>query len=214
MEQSNYQESSNTSGSGERLFRFNGVAIARILSEGLDFNLIFALESEALCSNIDNVNTGKFGNWRETLIRKQFLTKEGKLSTKGAALLEDLGGMTGGMSTYTPAVDLFSVWWNTYPPTAAFTHKGRTFESEQVKRIKKMECRKYWDEILLEGEFTAEQIIQGTKNHFEVAMDESVRKGENRVQFINNSLIYIREKLFAPFIERKKGSRNIDTIDI
>lgn len=216
MEPSNYQDSSSEDlRSGTPLFRFSSHAISRIFAEGLDLNHILALEMKV--SPIDWVETThpeKFHNWEATLIRKQFLTKEGKLSTKGAALLSDLGGMTGGMSTYTPAVDAFIVWWNTYPPTAGFYIGGKMFESTTVRRIKKMLCREHWNEILLEGEYTAEQIIEGTKNHFDQAMNESLRSGENKVQYIANSERYLRERMFAPFIVAGRRSNNFDTIDI
>lgn len=216
MEQSNYQDSSSEDlRSGIPLFRFSDESINTIFNEGLDINLIFMLEiiaRDQMSSAVFNHRAHK--NWIQTLIRKQFLTGAGTISTKGAALLSELGAAVPGLSTYRPVADLFNVWWNSYPPTATFTHKGASFTSSQVKRIKKTLCRSHWDAILLEGEYTAEQIVQGTVNHIAMAIDESVKNKENRVQFIFNSERYIRERCFAPYIEKAESRESHDTIDI
>lgn len=215
MEQSNYQDSSSEDlRSGTPLFHFSTENLFTIITAELDLNLLFALEAEALGVVTSAIPVSKLAAWRQTLIRKQFLTREGKISTKGAALLAQLGATVPGLSTYRPTVDLFEIWWNTYPPNATFTHKGVTFTSSQVKRIKKTLCREHWNELLLEGEYTAEQIIKGTSNHIALAMDESVKSKENKIQFVFNSERYIRERCFAPYIKNTESQVNHDTIDI
>jgi hypothetical protein len=215
MEQSNYQDlSSEDLKNGTPLFRFSTDALFIIITAELDMNLLFTLEAEALGAVTSAIPISKLAAWRQTLTRKQFLTREGRISTKGAALLAQLGAAVPGLSTYRPTADLFEIWWNSYPPTATFTHKGTVFTSTQVKRIKKTLCREHWDEILLGGEYTAEQIVQGTRNHIAMAMDESVKDKSNRVHYIFNSERYIREKCFAAYIQTQDSKVNHDTIDI
>lgn len=197
------------------LFRFGTGDIANIMNEGLDLNMVWILETLARKElSIDIIPSSKFSSWVQTLKRKQFLTEAGTVSTKGAALLAQLGATVPGLSTYMPTVDMFNIWWSSYPPTATFTYRGVSFTSSQVKRIKKTLCRRAWDEILLEGEYTADQIVNGTRNHIAMAMEESVKNKENRVHFIFNSERYIRERCFAPYIETVEAQVNHDTIDI
>lgn len=215
MEQSNYQDSSSEDlRSGTPLFHFSTEALSIIITAELDMNLLFTLEAEAIGTVTSAIPVSKLAAWRQTLIRKQFLTGAGTISTKGAALLAQLGAAVPGLSTYRPVVDLFDIWWSSYPPTAAFTHKGTTFTSTQVKRIMKTKCREHWDTILLEGEYTADQIVQGTRNHIAMAMDESVKEKRNNVHYIFNSERYIRERCFAAYIENQESKVNHDTIDI
>jgi len=215
MAQSNYQDSSSEDlGNGTPLFRFSDVEFTLIREADLDINCVFLLEAIARNIGFSPPNNRILDRWKQTLTRKQFLTREGTVSTKGAALLAQLGAAVPGISTYRPTADLFKVWWNSYPPTATFTHKGVTFTSTQVKRIKEKLCREHWNEILLEGEYTAEQIIQGTVNHIAMAMEESVKEKKNRVHFIFNSERYIRERCFAPYIESQESKESNSTIDI
>lgn len=197
---------------GEPLFRFNEASIKEMFDAGIDVNCLFILEVIAKEISLGEMfKEPKVQNWIQTLIRKQLLTKEGKVSTIGTALLQRLTG--GKVEKHVPEEDMFEVWWRVYPATGSFEWKGQSFPSTQNKRVKKKECRKVWEEILLE--YTPEEVIQGTANHFHLAMDLSVKNRKNEVHFISNSLTYLGNRLFVPYIgERKKGFDRIDTVDI
>lgn len=204
MEQSKSPDSSN-------LFQFSKEQIEKIFNEGLDMNTIFMLE--VIAKQIDTgkvYGTAKALGWTQTLTRKQFLTSEGKVSTKGRSLLLFLSG--GEVAKFHQKEDKFKTWWNAYPRTAQFKHKGVVFRSVQVKRIKEKECRTLWEECIAEG-YTPDQIIQGTMNHFQTAKDLSVKEKENKVQYINNSYTYLSRRAFVDYIEETE-EKDIDSVDI
>lgn len=206
MEKLSSQDSSELS-KNVNLFHFNKDSLALLFSEGLDINSAFALEVIGEGIDIGEVyDSPRFNNWLQTLVRRQ-LIKDKKITVKGKDLLVKLSG--GSVKKLLPVVDLFEQWWHTYPHTADFSHKGKHFPSTQVKRIKKKECKAEWRQALLE--YSGEDIITGTMNHFNLAKDLSVKNKKNEIQYINNSLTYLTRRMFAPYINKaEKVAQMID----
>lgn len=93
----------------------------------------------------------------------------------------------------------FEEWWNVYPSTNNFTYRSTHFTGIQSKRIKKEDCFDLFYKLTLK--FEPDLIIRATANHIEIAKLESYNKGQNQITFIPNSLRYLREEIFLPFIK-------------
>lgn len=169
--------------------------LLKLIKEGVD------ITEAILHPRVDAIN--------QMLLRKQLVTDDNKVTMSGEDLLgylEEDDTSTKGIVKRLKTND-FEKWWVTYPSTNMFTYKTKTFKGTQNKRIKKIECRQLFNKYLNEG-FTADDIINATEYHFEVAKDVSFKKGENQLSFIANSERYLREKMFEPYIEIYKQNIN------
>ena len=103
--------------------------------------------------------------------------------------------------------EAFDKWWGVkrgegvFPASDNFIHKGRSFQGIRNLKTKKEDCKAEFRKIVLSGEYTTEEILQGTTNHINVAKEESFKKKENKLSFITNSERYLRLRAFSPFIK-------------
>lgn len=110
--------------------------------------------------------------------------------------------------------NLFDLWWGVrgtegiYPSTDNFEYKGKIFQGVQKKNIKKEDCKSEFNKIIKLGEYTGEEIVEGTRNHIQIAKDDSIKKGKNQLSFIANSERYLRLRAFSPFITKLKTVDN------
>ena len=150
-----------------------------------------------------------------TLIRKGLITEtEDKLTILGTELLEFIES-----KSYTKfkkkkfGNDGFDSWWENYPGTDKFIYKGRSFPATRALRANKDECRIKFNKILLEGDYTSEQLIEALKYDVQSKKDNSISTGNNKLSFMQNSLTYLNQRTFEPFIEIIKEGKEIKNND-
>lgn len=97
--------------------------------------------------------------------------------------------------------DLFEQWWKAYPGTNQFVHKGKTFAGTRAMRVKKDDCKLKFYAILNEGEYTTEQLVKALTLDVNMKKDASIKKGENQLTYMQNSLTYLNQRSYEPFIE-------------
>lgn len=97
----------------------------------------------------------------------------------------------------------FENWWNVYPSTDHFIYNSVEYKGTQAKKIKKDECSDLF--ILLNAKYSFDDIIKATQYHIETAKKQSIKTNKNQISFIPNSLRYLREEVFQPFIEISKN---------
>jgi hypothetical protein len=136
-----------------------------------------------------------------TLTRKNLIGNDFKLTQLGVELLEFCGTRGEKLKLSKAKDDDFEKWWKVFPTSNYFTHKGKTFQGTQSKRIKEMECRSLFNKYVTTGEFTAEEIIGATEFHIGMTLDLSIKTGKNEVSYISNSHTYLLQKKFQPFIK-------------
>jgi len=95
----------------------------------------------------------------------------------------------------------FDNWWNKFPSTDNFEHKGRKFTGSRGLKRSREDCRIKFNKILSEGEYTTDQIIEATLLDVFLKKEASVKFGENRLSFIQNSLTYLNQRSYEPFLE-------------
>jgi len=153
----------------------------------------------------------KISNIYQSLVRKGLITDDGsELTLIGKDLLEFIE---------TPMVNKFvkkkvdtlefEQWWKAFPGTDTFTHKDRTFSGSRSLRQNKEGCKLKFDKILLEGEYTAEDLIKALEYDVLQKKENSIKQKANKLTYMQNSLTYLNQRSFEPFIELIKQGRQI-----
>ena len=93
------------------------------------------------------------------------------------------------------------IWWETYPGTDKFEYKGKSFSATRALRANKDECRTKFNKILLEGDYTSEQLVEALKYDVQSKKENSISTGTNKLSFMQNSLTYLNQRSYEPFIE-------------
>lgn len=136
----------------------------------------------------------------QSLIRKGLIVDG--LTTIGKELIAFLG--TEGdkpLEKKKPSVDEFETWWKAYPGTDNFTYKGIKYTGSRTLRQNKDECKIRWNKILLEGEYTAKQLTDALIYDVTQKKEASIKEKRNKLTFMQNSLTYLNQRSFEPFIE-------------
>lgn len=145
----------------------------------------------------------KVASLYQSLIRKGLITDtDEKLTVLGKDLLEFVGAQGGKkIIKRKPATTDFEEWYKSYPGTDSFEYKGKTFKGTRAIRKGKDECRLKFDKILLEGDYTAEQLIAALKYEVLQKKESSVETNSNRLTFMQNSVTYLNQRSFEAYIE-------------
>lgn len=160
-------------------------------------------------------DSAKIAALYQSLIRKGLITEtEDKLTTLGVELLVFMESKES-KKIEKKKVDSskFKEWWKTFPGTNNFVHHGHAFTGDRSLRISEEDCRLKFDKIILDGEYTAEELIGALKLHIHKIKEESVKTNVNKLTYLHNSLTYLNQKDFDPFIELMKqgGSVTLET---
>lgn len=143
--------------------------------------------------------------------RKGLITAAGGLTLSGKELMafleteEEHIELTKKKSTE----DDFTLWWKAYPGTDTFTHKTKGFTGTRSLRAKRDDCKVKFDKIIEEGEYTVTDLIEAIKYEVLQKKENSVKTGVNKMTFMQNSLTYLNQRTFEPFIELIKEGNNI-----
>tara|TARA_Y100000004_G_scaffold8689_1_gene9591 strand:- start:7 stop:552 length:546 start_codon:yes stop_codon:yes gene_type:complete len=146
----------------------------------------------------------------QSLRRKGLIAEdENRLTTIGKDLLKFCGeDSPKKFVKRKPKATLFEEWWKTYPGTDTFTYNGKKFRGTRALRKDKLACKVKFDAILLEGDHTAEQLIAALKFEIEQKVLESMRRGNNRLTYMQNSLTYLNQRTYEAFIELMEEEGN------
>lgn len=134
-----------------------------------------------------------------TLERKGYILS-GLITVNGKELLDSLKEKKIRVKKFPKPDDQFERWWKIYPGTTEFTHKNRHFPGSRAIRVKKEECRVKFEKILEEG-ITGENMVRALEKEILQKKDESLRTGQNKLGYMQNSLTYLNQRTFEPYIE-------------
>ena len=144
-----------------------------------------------------------------SLLRKGLITEEEKLSTLGIDILDFVSKKTNKKFVKKKVEKSeFDEWWEIYPSTDAFVLGTRKFSGTRGLRINKDKCRLEFVKILEEGTFTKEDIMCATVYDIKQRKSNSLKKGSNQLTFLQNSLTYLNQRAFEPFISLSKDKEN------
>jgi len=148
----------------------------------------------------------------QALIRKALITTtDDKLTTLGRDLLDFLN-IKGEAKIIRrrPATTDFEEWWKNYPGTDSFEYKSKKFTGTRAIRKGKDECRLKFDKILLEGEYTAAQLIAALSFEILQKKESSLQTSSNRMTFMQNSVTYLNQRAYEPYIELINSGEQIN----
>ena len=185
-----------------------------LIKKSYSLDLIFLLklieeqfDIQPLCNN-----SMKIAALHQSLVRKGLITEtEDKLTTLGIDLLQFIKSEESTkIVKKKPATTEFEEWWKEYPGTDTFVYKGKKFTGSRSLRRDKDECRLRFDKILLEGEYTATQLIEALKFDVLQKKENSVKTGTNRLAYMQSSNTYLNQRSYEPFIELIKEGAKIE----
>ena len=108
----------------------------------------------------------------------------------------------------------FDKWWSTYPGTDSFSWKNRTFKGSRALRVNKDKCRIEFNKVLAKGEYTLQQMLNALNIEVGQKMEASTKENKNKLSFMQNSLTYLNQKTYEPYMEligQKQTSKTKET---
>jgi hypothetical protein len=184
-----------------------------LIIKGLSLDHIFLLRLINEQADLSALlkESAKISALHNSLIRKGLVTEnDDKITTTGVELLVFMDSKAPGKLMRRKVDDsAFSIWWKEFPGTNNFTHNRKTFTGDRGLRTNESECRLKFDKILLEGEYTAQEIIDATKYDIFQKKEMSVKTGVNKLTYLHNSLTYLNQRDYEPFIELIKQGHKI-----
>lgn len=185
-----------------------------LIVKGYSLDQMFLLKmihEQSDISELVNEST-KIAALYQSLKRKGLITEtEDKITTMGTELLVFMDSKDPGKIVKKKVdTSVFEEWWKAFPGTDTFSYKGKTFSGSRSMRVSKDECRIKFDKILLEGEHTAQDLIEALKFDVLQKKEVSVKKGENKLTYMQNSLTYLNQRSYENYIELIKEGVKIE----
>lgn len=183
-----------------------------LISKGYSLDVLFILKMIDEGQDISSLTENKkIELLYHTLVRKGLITEDNKVTLEGRSLLGFLSTSEVVIQKRKPvADDGFTKWWSTYPGTDTFTHKGRTFSGTRGLRVKKDDCKLLLTKIVGEGEYTIDELVKALDIEVTQKKDNSVKTGTNKLTYMQNSLTYLNQRTFEPFIELARKESPIE----
>lgn len=195
--------------------KLNSLHYYEILKKGYSLDMIFLLK---LISETDEDYTfgtpGKTIGIIQTMRRKGLLTDADKITEDGKELLKFISSVE-----TTPKLkrkkkeekdDEFEQWWKAFPGTDTFEFKGRKFKGTRALRVKKDDCKAKIAKIINEGEYTISELVQALKLEIQQKAENSIKTGQNKMSFFQNSLTYLNQRTFEPYLELIKAGHKVE----
>lgn len=184
-----------------------------LIKKGYSLDIIYLLKLIEQRFDVEPLCEGsmKIAALYQTLIRKGLVSENDKITLQGEELLKFIDSKEATrIVKRKPATTEFEDWWKAYPGTDTFEHKGRRFTGARSLRQNKEECRLKFDKILLEGEYTAAQLKQALEFDVLQKKESSFKTNSNKLTYMQNSLTYLNQRSFEPFIELIKEGAVIE----
>lgn len=175
-----------------------------LIKSGYNLDMLFFVMLVEDGADVDQMITSstKMQILYQSVRRKGLLSETNKITTLGKEMLALLGEEKGAKMPKKKKTDSdFDKWWTKYPGTDTFSYKGESFTGTRGMRVKKEDCRVKFDNILSEGEYTAQDLIAALEYEILQKKENSLKTKVNRLTFMQNSLTYLNQRSFEPFIE-------------
>jgi hypothetical protein len=147
------------------------------------------------------------------LIRKGMITNDNKLTILGQELLIFVADKKG---KKLPKVKLiseeFDEWWEVFPSSNKFTHKGISFDATRAFKAKKEDCKLLFTKYINEKTYTAKEMIEATKYDVQLRKESSIAKKENQLTYLQNTYTYLYQMSFQGYVDLiKEGVEIVET---
>jgi hypothetical protein len=184
-----------------------------LIKKSYSLDLVFLLkliEEEADISGLCE-NSAKVCALLQSLVRKGLVTEQNKITLQGKELLTFIGNEQPTKIVKKKAPDSeFEEWWKAFPGTDTFVHKGVKFTGSRSLRQNKEDCKLKFNKILLEGDYTAAELIAALNYDVLQKKENSVKQRSNKLTYLQNSATYLNQRSFEPFIELIKEGVKVE----
>lgn len=187
----------------------------QIVKNGYSLDTIFLLllaeeEDVDVCAYCES--SPKLEAMCQNLIRKGLLNEHNKVTLSGRAVLDflKLEDVQTVKLVKKKKIDTeFQRWWKAYPGTDTFTYKNKKFSGTRTIRVKVDECKAKIDKILDEGDYTIDDLVSALEFEVLQKKENSIKTNTNKLTYMQNSLTYLNQRTFEPFIELIKEGETI-----
>ena len=156
-------------------------------------------------------SSAKWAAVYQSAIRKGLIFEENKLTTDGKEIIIFIDSKEGKrIKKVAKSSTEFDLWWAEYPGTTNFIYKGKTFHGDRSIRVGKDDCKVKFNKILLQGEYTANDLIEALKYEVLQKKENSIRTNTNKLTYMQNSLTYLNQLTFIPYVELIKSGTKIE----
>ena len=182
-----------------------------LLKSGYSLDMLFFIMLVQDGSDVDSLcEAPKLKMLYQTVRRKGLLSEANKVTLLGKELLAFLNEAKETKLPKKKKTDSdFDKWWGVYPGTDTFTYKGQSFTGTRSMRAKKEECKVKFNNILAEGDYTANELLAALEYEILQKKENSIKTKTNRLTFMQNSLTYLNQRSFEPFIELIREGKTI-----
>ena len=176
-----------------------------LLKSGFTLDMIFLLKLVEEGHDIKEVCKGnpKMEIICQGVYRKGLVSGDNKITLTGKNVLKFLkeAEPKDKIIKKKPASEDFKRWWKAFPGTDTFRHKNKVFNGTRSLRRDEENCRLKFNAILSEGEYTADDLIAALEFDVLQKKENSVKNNDNKLRYMQNSLTYLTQRSFEPFIE-------------
>lgn len=181
-----------------------------LLKSGYSLDMLFFIMLVEDGSDVDSLcEAPKLKMLYQTVRRKGLLSETNKVTILGKQLLEFLNEEEVKMPKKKKTDSDFDKWWGVYPGTDTFTYKSQSFTGTRSMRAKKEDCKVKFNSIVGEGEYKPTELIAALEYEILQKKENSIKTKVNRLTFMQNSLTYLNQRSFEPFIELIREGKTI-----
>ena len=185
-----------------------------LLKNGFTLDMVFLLKLVEEGHDLKEACNGdpKLEILAQGIYRKGLISGENKITLTGKNVLKFLKeeAPKDKIIKKKPASEDFERWWKAFPGTDTFKHKDKSFPGSRSLRRDVENCRLKFNAILSEGEYTADDLVAAVEFDVLQKKENSYKSGENKLKYMQNSLTYLTQRSFEPFIELVKQGITIE----
>lgn len=185
-----------------------------LLKNGFTLDMVFLLKLVEEGHDLKDACSGdpKLEILAQGIYRKGLISGENKITLTGKNVLKFLKeeAPKDKIIKKKLASEDFQRWWKAFPGTDTFKHKDKSFAGSRSLRRDVENCRLKFNAILSEGEYTADDLIAAVEFDVLQKKENSYKAGENKLKYMQNSLTYLTQRSFEPFIELVKQGITVE----
>lgn len=195
-----------------------------LLKSGVNLDMLFTLELIEKDIDVDYFFDKSFqgGDILQSLVRKGYISDSlREITTEGRALLEftrrDPDVKVKLKKKVIITEDVFDKFWDAYPTTDNIVKDNKIIikGTRAIRKGKKDELKVKLGKILAEGQYTIEDIVRALNFEVDQKIQESIRRRENKLSYMQNPEAYLNQRTFEAYIEisKLKGTEEKQTIN-
>jgi hypothetical protein len=177
-----------------------------IINKGMSLDILFLLE--LVKEGVDvkqSFKEGKVNSLISTLERRGYV-KEGVITKTGDELYNSLtseeeGVVVKKMENKDKEWEEFLSY---YPPNNRFIWRGRAFSGDRGIKNNTKDGKEIFTNILNNTTISCEELWRAVIAEAVAKMDESYKKGENKMQYFINTTSWLRQQRYLNFLEEGK----------